>query len=60
MQGAFVVQMGARETGGREDVSGQVEEVDSGRSVRFLSGEELLDFLRKRQQEALAERVREQ
>ena len=60
MQGAFVVQIGACGTGWREDVSGRVEEVDSGQSVRFQSGEELLKFLRMRQQETLAERAREQ
>lgn len=60
MHGAFVVQMGAREAGGREDFSGRVEEVDSGQSARFRSGEELLDFLRMRRQETVAEQAREQ
>ena len=59
MHGAFVVQLGAEEAGGREDFSGRVEEVDSGQSVRFRSEEELLDFLRMRRQETVAERARE-
>jgi hypothetical protein len=60
MQGAFVVQMGARGTEGREDVCGRVEEVDSGRSERFQSGEELLEFLRRRQRDAVTELAKEQ
>ena len=55
MQGAYVVRIGAHEQQDREELAGLVEEVDSGRSQRFRSGEELLQFLRQRQQDALAE-----
>jgi hypothetical protein len=55
MQGAYVVRIGAYAQQNREELAGQVEEVDSGRSQRFRSGEELLQFLRQRQQDALAE-----
>ena len=55
MQGAYVVRIGAHEQQDREELAGLVEEVDSGRSQRFRSGEELLQFLRGRQQDALAE-----
>lgn len=55
MQGAYVVRIGAHEQQDLGELAGQVEEVDSGRSQRFRSGEELLQFLRRRQQDALAE-----
>lgn len=48
MQGAYVVQLKTESQ--KDDLSGQVEEVDTGRRVRFQSGEELLTFLRCRQQ----------
>ena len=59
MQGAYVVRIGAHEQQDREELAGQVEEVDSGRSQRFQSGEELLEFLRRRQLDALAESEKE-
>jgi hypothetical protein len=59
MQGAFLVRIGAHEPQNQEELTGRVEEVDSGRSQRFRSGEELLDFLRKRQQDALVESEKE-
>ncbi len=47
MQGAYVVQL--RMESPEDRLSGQVEEVDTGRMVRFQSEEELLKFLRLRQ-----------
>jgi hypothetical protein len=44
MQGAYLVQLG---TEAREELSGRVEEVDTGRATRFHSGAELLQFLTK-------------
>ncbi len=46
MQGAFVVQLGSRSEG---EISGRVEAVDTGKSIRFRSGDELLTFLRREQ-----------
>ena len=43
MQGAYLVQLG-RES--REELTGRVEEIDSGRAARFQSGAELLWFLK--------------
>jgi hypothetical protein len=46
MQGAFVVRLGV----GSEDcaeLSGRVEEVDTGRTLKFRSGKELIEFLRR-------------
>ena len=47
MQGAYVVQL--RMESPEDKLSGRVEEVDTGRMVRFQSEEELLEFLRDRQ-----------
>jgi hypothetical protein len=47
MQGAYVVQL--RMESPEDRLSGRVEEVDTGRMVRFQSEEELLEFLRRRQ-----------
>ena len=44
MQGAFVVRLRVESL--EDELSGRVEEVDTGRTVRFQSGEELLEFLR--------------
>jgi hypothetical protein len=55
MQGAYVVRLGAHRLQNQEEIAGRIEEVDSGRSQRFRSGEELLAFLRARQQDAGAE-----
>jgi hypothetical protein len=46
MQGAYVVQL--RMESPEDKLSGRVEEVDTGRMVRFQSEEELLEFLRRR------------
>ena len=58
MQGAYLVSMGTHGQQGDEEFAGRVEEIDSGRSIRFRSGEELLVFLRERQQEIAAEQKR--
>ena len=58
MQGAFVVCLGSQGEQSQEELEGRIEEVDSGRSLRFHSGEELIQFLRNRQKNALAERER--
>ena len=47
MQGAYVVQL--RMESPEDRLSGRVEEIDTGRMVRFQSEEELLNFLRCRQ-----------
>jgi hypothetical protein len=47
MQGAYVVQL--RTESPEDKLSGRVEEIDTGRTVRFQSEEELLEFLRCRQ-----------
>ena len=54
MQGAYLVRIGDSEQN-QEELAGRVEEVDSGLSQRFRSGEELLRFLSKRRQDAHAE-----
>jgi len=58
MQGAYVVCLGRYGEQSREELEGRIEEVDSGKSLRFHSGEELIEFLRGRQKDALTERAR--
>jgi len=58
MQGAFVVCLGSQGEQSLEELEGRIEEVDSGKSLRFHTGEELIEFLRNRQKDALAERER--
>ena len=58
MQGAFVVCLGSQGEQSQEELEGRIEEVDSGKSLRFHSGEELIEFLRSRQKDALTERER--
>jgi len=68
MHGAFVVCLGSQgeqsreELEGRieEELEGRIEEVDSGKSLRFHSGEELIEFLRNRQRYALTEREKKE
>jgi hypothetical protein len=55
MQGAYVVCLGSQGEQSREELEGRIEEVDSGKSLRFHSGEELIEFLRSRQKDALTE-----
>jgi hypothetical protein len=58
MQGAFVVCLGNQGKQSHEELEGRIEEVDSGKSLRFHSGDELIEFLRNRQKDALTERER--
>ena len=58
MQGAFVVRLGSQGEQSHEELEGRIEEVDSGKSLRFHSGEELIEFLRDRQKDALTEQKR--
>jgi hypothetical protein len=55
MQGAFVVRIGAPQEKGREELEGRIEEVDTGKSFRFRSGEELIEFLRGQQEDTVTE-----
>ena len=48
MQGAYVVHLGASQEQSREELEGRIEEVDTGKSLRFHSGGELIQFLRER------------
>ena len=53
MKGAFVVQIRPRTEAALSDLSGSVEEVDTGKGTRFQTAEELLRFLRNRSEEFL-------
>ena len=48
MRGAFVVQLGPETKPSEGRYEGLVEEVDSGRELRFRSAEELMNFLGQR------------
>jgi hypothetical protein len=48
MRAAFVVQLGPETKPGEGRFEGLVEEVDSGRELRFHSAEELMSFLGQR------------
>ena len=48
MRGAFVVQLGPETKPSEGRFEGLVEEVDSGRELRFRSAEELMTFLGQR------------
>ena len=60
MQGAFVVCLGSQGEQSQEELEGRIEEVDSGRSLRFHSGEELIEFLRNRQKDVLTEQEKKE
>jgi len=45
MRGAFVLQLGAETKTRQKCFCGRIEEVDTGREIRFRSTQELLDFL---------------
>jgi hypothetical protein len=45
MRSAFVLQLGAETESAERRLSGWIEEVDTGRELRFRSTEELLTFL---------------
>jgi hypothetical protein len=53
MRGAFVVRPGPGTESARGQFEGWVEEVDTGKRVKFKSSEELLRFLGQRFEEAL-------
>jgi hypothetical protein len=48
MRGAFVVQLGPETKPSEGRFEGLVEEVDSGRELRFRSAQELMNFLGQR------------
>ncbi len=60
MQGAFVVCLGSQGEQSQEELEGRIEEVDSGKSLRFHSGEELIKFLRNRQKDAQTEQEKKE
>jgi hypothetical protein len=45
MRGAFVLQLGSETKTKQHCFCGRIEEVDTGRELRFRSTQELLDFL---------------
>ena len=45
MRGAFVLQLGSETKTKQQCFCGRIEEVDTGRELRFRSTQELLDFL---------------
>jgi hypothetical protein len=64
MQGAFVVRLGVDGSEDCAELSGRVEEVDTGRTLKFRSEKELIEFLRRASspvetQNAVAEREKE-
>jgi len=59
MQGAYVVHLGAPEKQSRQELEGRIEEVDTGKSLRFHSGGELIQFLRERLEIARTEPERD-
>jgi len=53
MRQAFVLQLGSESETARRHFEGYIEEVDTGRELRFRSTDELLQFLAKCFDEAL-------
>ena len=53
MRGAFVVRLGPQTNSSRGQFEGSVEEVDTGKRLKFKSTEELLGFLGQSFEEAL-------
>jgi hypothetical protein len=53
MRGAFVVRLGLRTDPARGQFEGWVEEVDTGKQLKFRSTEELLHFLAQSFEETL-------
>ena len=47
MRGAFVVQLTRPRQDRADQMEGSIEEVDTGRQLRFHSGDELIAFLRE-------------
>ena len=56
MRGAFVIRLTPETQPAQNRFSGWVEEVDSGKEMRFRSTEELLQFLREHFETALPRR----
>ena len=56
MRGAFVIRLTPEPEHGQNRFTGWVEEVDSGKELRFRSAEELLQFLRERLEVAFRSR----
>ena len=54
-----MVHLGAPEKQSRQELEGRIEEVDTGKSLRFHSGVELIEFLRERLQVARTEPERD-
>jgi len=52
MRGAFVVQLGTASQPAQSEFEGWVEEVDSGKQLRFRSTHELLTFISRRMEVA--------
>ena len=48
MRGAFVIRLGPHTAPSQDRFEGLVEEVDSGKELRFLSAKELVEFLGSR------------
>lgn len=57
MRGAFIVQLGPDSRPSDQHFEGCVEEVDSGKELRFHSVEELLKFFAERFQAAFARKA---
>ena len=57
MRGAFVVRLGQETNPSEGHFEGSIEEVDSGKELKFLSSAELLTFLGERFQAAFRERL---
>jgi len=65
MRGAYVVRLGVDGSEDCAELSGRVEEVDTGRTLKFRSEKELIQFLRRAScgpvetQDGVAEREKE-
>ena len=57
MRGAFVIRLTPETQPAQNRFAGWVEEVDSGKEMRFGSTEELLQFLRERFETALSNKA---
>jgi hypothetical protein len=59
MRGAYVVHLEEPPKQSQEELEGRIEEVDTGKSLKFHSGGELIQFLRERLEVARAEPERD-
>ena len=57
MRGAFVIRLGAATNPSSDHFEGCIEEVDSGKELKFQSSSELLRFLGERFEAAYRERL---